>query len=361
MSKKIIVNATALRTGGALTILRQFIEAVPNDFYKYLIFIDDSIVIDNVPSNVQIISMDKRSFIKRFIWDAWGLKNWLKQHMIEPEMGISLQNTNFRLNKPCPNYIYYHQPLPLLPFKWNFFRKRERILWFYKNIYPFFVKLFINSQTCVFVQLDYIKDLFSFKYNFPENKIYVIFPEITIIRKKENKAKTELIDRNKLNLFYPATFLIYKNHNILFQAFLLIDKMLVSKIVLYLTIEQDLKSIYQFENIEIISLGEIQHDDIYEWYTNVDALLFPSYIETLGLPLIEAASFGLPIITADLPYAQEVLSGYNGVTYVNYKDAAVWADKILKLTDKPKMRHAPLLIKNKSSWNDLFQIIKKQL
>jgi len=39
--------------------------------------------------------------------------------------------------------------------------------------------------------------------------------------------------------------------------------------------------------------------------------LFPSYIETFGLPLIEAAAFGLPIGVANEAYAHEVLKGYN--------------------------------------------------
>ncbi len=37
----IVINATALGTSGALTILKQFIEAIPNDEFQYIVFIDN--------------------------------------------------------------------------------------------------------------------------------------------------------------------------------------------------------------------------------------------------------------------------------------------------------------------------------
>jgi glycosyltransferase involved in cell wall biosynthesis len=356
----IIINATALRNSGALTILYQFIDAIPDDSFKYLLFVDESVSLNSIPENVQIEFLNVRSFIKRFWWDAFGLKKWLKQHNICPEIALSLQNTNFRLNKTCPNYVYYHQSIPLFPFKWNCLKKDERPLWFYKNIYPFFVKLFINSQTEVFVQLNYIKDAFSTKYNFPKDKIHVVFPKIEISSSDENKKDAINIDKNKLNLFYPATLFFYKNHDILFKAFSMIDKKLSQKIALYLSVEFDFNTIYNFENIEIVSLGQIPRSEMFYWYTNVDALVFPSYIETLGLPLLEAASLGLPIVASDLSYAREVLEGYEGISYISYHDAKAWGNEILKLSLNPKNKFSPFQINNKNSWDDLFRIIKQK-
>ena len=63
-------------------------------------------------------------------------------------------------------------------------------------------------------------------------------------------------------------------------------------------------------------------------YKNADALLFPSYIETLGLPLLEAAAFGLPVLAADVDYAHEVLKDYEGVRYIDVFDYEGWARKI---------------------------------
>jgi len=352
----IVVNATALRMGGALTILKQFVEAIPKDSFEYIVFVDESVQL-KAPANVKLIFLNKRSFLKRFLWDTFGVKKWLKVNNIIPIKAISLQNTNFRLNEPCPNYIYYHQPLPLFSFKWNVFKADQRGLWFYKNIYPFFVKLFINSRTEIFVQLNYIKEGFCLRYKFPKEKVHVIFPKIELPQYDKNDISNIIIEANRLNFFYPATQFIYKNHKILFDAFSFIDDNLSQKITLYLTINIDFNS--KFKNIDIVYLGKLSYKEMANLYCNTDCLLFPSYIETFGLPLIEAAFFGLPIIASNLPYAREVLDGYDGVTFVNYHDAQAWGNEILKFCNNPYKKFKPFHRKNTASWNEFFRIIKQ--
>ena len=41
-------------------------------------------------------------------------------------------------------------------------------------------------------------------------------------------------------------------------------------------------------------------------YANSRALIFPSKSESFGLPLVEAANMGLPIIAAELDYVRDV-------------------------------------------------------
>ncbi|MBE0650621.1 MAG: glycosyltransferase [Bacteroidales bacterium] len=358
--RQIIVNASALRSGGALTILQQFIEAIPDDGINYIVFCDDSITIDHSKKNLQLVPINARSFFKRFVWDAFRIKNWVKSYGIKPIAGISLQNTNFRIGDYCPNFIYYHQPIPLYPNNWSLLKSSERALWFYKHIYPFFVKLFLNSQTEIFVQLEFIKVGFSRRFHFDANKIHVVFPDMEIPSYSQ-KAKI-FLDYKKLNLFYPASALIYKNHEVLFRSLLLIDEQLKKEVVLYLTNTSDeFKVLPIFKNVNIVFLDKITHDNVIWLFNNVDALLFPSYIETLGLPLIEAASFGLPVLAADLPYAREVLDGYTGVSYVNYKDVVAWGQAIIKLSTEEKIRHEHYKKLNTKSWTEFFDTIKKRI
>lgn len=54
------------------------------------------------------------------------------------------------------------------------------------------------------------------------------------------------------------------------------------------------------QNIHFIGLKSKEKlDDIYR--NETDALIFPSKLETWGLPLSEAKEFKLPILSADLP------------------------------------------------------------
>jgi glycosyltransferase involved in cell wall biosynthesis len=152
---------------------------------------------------------------------------------------------------------------------------------------------------------------------------------------------------------------VFKNHKILFEAFYIIDKLLSKKIVLYFTCGKNKDwDFYRYQNIEVVYLETLPYNEIEGLYRSMDALLFPSYIETVGLPLIEAASLGLPVVVSDLPYAREVLTGYEGVSFVNYQDALAWGNEILKLCTSVQKKYQTFH-KQGASWNELFEILEK--
>jgi glycosyltransferase involved in cell wall biosynthesis len=61
-------------------------------------------------------------------------------------------------------------------------------------------------------------------------------------------------------------------------------------------------------------------------YRSASMLVFPSRLETWGLPITEARSQGLPILAADLPYAHETVGDYDRVRFFAPEDAAELAD-----------------------------------
>jgi glycosyltransferase involved in cell wall biosynthesis len=362
MKDYIVINATALGSSGALTILEQFIEAIPADNHEYVVFINSGVKLIISQDNIRLVNKDVKSFRKRFIWDTFGIKNWLREHKVLPLATISLQNTNFRTKRNIPNFIYYHQSIPFFGATWNPFCVAERELWFYKNIYPFFVRLFINKKTEVFVQSTFIKESFAKYFDFPLNKIHIISPRINLPALV--KSNEPSLDRNQLNLFYPATTFVYKNHSTILKALSRLDKKFQQKITLHLTCEKnDLKIKSDVEEIQfkINFMGKIDFARVQQMYNETDALLFPSFIETIGLPLIEAASYGMKIIVSDLPYSREVLFDYEGVVFVPYNDARLWSDQIMKLLDLKGQRFSPLKLEQSDSWKELFRIVEYKI
>ena len=53
-------------------------------------------------------------------------------------------------------------------------------------------------------------------------------------------------------------------------------------------------------------LGSLGKQELLSEIENATALIMPSLVETVGLPLIEAHECGLPIVVADRPYAKEL-------------------------------------------------------
>lgn len=356
--KNIIVNATALCSSGGLIILQQFVSNIPRSNDIYYIFINKNVQFTE-QKNVRFIPTNKKNLIERFWWDAYGLNIWIKKNKIIPNTIISLQNTSIRTSFSSKKIIYYHNIISLSEHSWNIFKKSERTLWFYKHVYPVFVKLFLDKHTQVFVQLEYIKKAFIQKFGVIADNVHVIFPDLKT-PEPENFMGLELPE-NQVCFFYPAVSFEYKNHNILFEAFLHIDSKLTKRITVYFTCNKDELNVkYHFKNIDIIFLGSIPHAQVMWIYERVNALLFPSYIESFGLPLIEAASTGIKILAPDLPYSREVLNGYNGVKFIDYNDSVIWGDNILEICNNP-LRGNNQFTFQYQSWSYLFNYLDNNL
>ena len=359
--KRIIINATAADRSGALTILKQFIENIPIGKYEYLIFINASIRLNSSNPCVSLEPIQTNGLLKRLSWDLVGLRKYLKNNEIDPVATISLQNTNFISGKLVPNFIYYHNAIPLNDRKWNIFLKKERTLWFYKYLYPFLVRLLINNQTEIFVQSNFIKENFARRFNFPDKKIHVIHPDVKL---PVSPASGHTLDSKLVNLFYPATPFIYKNHKTIIKALSELDNAKQEKVVLHLTCEKpDLIKIIGDEIVlfKINFLGSIDFNDIISIYHEADALVFPSFIETIGLPLIEAASVGMKIIVSDLPYSREALYGYEGATFVVYDNIESWKTEIESLFSKTREKYMNYKFGKSDSWDRLFEIIEDRI
>ena len=98
------------------------------------------------------------------------------------------------------------------------------------------------------------------------------------------------------------------------------------------------------------------HDELLRYYKSSQCLLFPSYLETLGLPLLEATSFGLPVLTVDLPYAREVMQNYERASYILY-DEDKWAKAMIDIV-KSTRKYKPLEYNTNSSWEQFFELLK---
>lgn len=360
----IIVNATAARSSGALSILKQFINNIPSNSENiYYIFIDPDIEIPIQSNQIKYIPIDTKKWSKRIIWDIWGIKKWIKRNNVHPSLIISFQNTGINYDKNIPQLIYYHQLLPLSRHSWDIKKKEELILFIYKHFYSFFVSLYIHENTHFVVQIPSTKKAFLQKFNVEKEKVHVIPPEVPIV--VSDKVNSITFEDNKVHFIYPATLFVYKNHTILLQALQLLRKEnsdLFKNIKLHFTInKEDLSSCkYLHEIEEAISYeGTIPFQQLLAYYKSMDALLFPSYIESFGLPLLEAAGTGIPIIASDLPYVHDVVGEYKGTTYVNYKDARGWANAIIEICDR-KRRYKPFTYPaDKGNWKTFFELVDK--
>ena len=83
------------------------------------------------------------------------------------------------------------------------------------------------------------------------------------------------------------------------------------------------------------------------------ALLFPSFAEGYGLPPLEAAALGVPVIAGNLPVVVEMLDDYP--VYLDTSDVYAWANTITQhMKHQMPQHHADRQIRVPPNWADHF-------
>jgi glycosyltransferase involved in cell wall biosynthesis len=125
---------------------------------------------------------------------------------------------------------------------------------------------------------------------------------------KNAKKNSFILNKNKkFKFFYPSAFYPHKMHKFLlsFDNYLLNNKIVIDNIEIYLTLTE--KEFDPYKKIKYLkNIGNLSSSEMNNYYGKVDALLFLSSLESYGLPLIEAMSLNLPILTVDLSYSRWV-------------------------------------------------------
>jgi len=374
MIKIVFVNATAATEGGALTILRQFLEGIAtysNKNIYYYIFCSLDELVSYESKNIKIVNNIKgKKWLDRIKWDLFGLKKWSKKKDIRADLIISFQNTGVRYYKDIKQLIYLHQSIPFAEdINWDFFNKNERILWFYKNIYKRIIKYSIKDNYYILVQTEWMRNAVINQFGWKPSKVMVIKPNLVKISIEEI-SNLEFKDR-KFHIFYPAHKVIYKNHELIIRALRHIKDQknkIYDNLMIHFTIDDNLGKdrndtiINLIRNLKVndhIKLeGKLSYKTVLSFYKSCNLMLFPSYIESFPLPLIEAASFGIPILAADMDYAREVMVEYEGVKFLDYKDVKLWAKNIIWLYNN-RVRYKPYYSNYETSWKDFFKLIDK--
>ena len=78
----------------------------------------------------------------------------------------------------------------------------------------------------------------------------------------------------------------------------------VSGVELVVTLSQREQSVLRLTLPWVRNIGVLSREACLAAYEEVDALFFPSLLESYGLPLVEAMELGLPVVCADRPYAR---------------------------------------------------------
>jgi glycosyltransferase involved in cell wall biosynthesis len=118
----------------------------------------------------------------------------------------------------------------------------------------------------------------------------------------------------KYDFVYVASGDAHKNHDNLLKAWRLLAEAGL-KPTLAVTVDglsypmlaREIDRQRDQHGLNITNLGKVASADIPTLYKSSSALIFPSKVESFGLPLIEATQMGLPILASELDYVRDVI------------------------------------------------------
>jgi Glycosyltransferase len=107
-------------------------------------------------------------------------------------------------------------------------------------------------------------------------------------------------------------------------------------------------------------VGYVNQNELYSLYQEADCLIFPSRVETWGLPISEFSNTEKPMLLADLPYAHETSLGCRNVAFFDIKDCTILKEQMKRLMDGDYSflnDRKQNIIKDPAcySWDDLFK------
>jgi glycosyltransferase involved in cell wall biosynthesis len=113
----------------------------------------------------------------------------------------------------------------------------------------------------------------------------------------------------------------------------------------------------------VIERSNCDDHELARYLQHARALLFPSFVEGYGLPLMEALVQGTPVIASDLPVFRELAGG--APAYCSPHDACGWRETILAYADSKDdariARHARASAYQAPQWASHFEQIDEWL
>jgi len=329
---KVVISGVNLIEGGPLKVFQDAVVAFSKiENVELICLVNNISLFDScMRRNIQFIEFPivKKSWLLRCLFEygyCWFLSKkikpdiWLAMHDMTP---ILCRSANIK------QYVYCHNPSPAYDatlkdfvFDYKFF--------LFSKLYKFLYKLNISSNEAVICQQKWFADLFESEFKIKKTIVAKPNSKESISLEKEQFEVIEQ-EKNIFRFFYPALPRMFKNFELLLDAVEFIernfDRSISKEFELIITIDgtesRYAKWLYaKYSHLNSVKfVGCLNREQVNTYYLSADLILFPSKLETWGLPIVEAKDFNKPILLANLPYAHETLGEYDKVKFINVND-----------------------------------------
>ncbi|OHB44437.1 MAG: hypothetical protein A2Y13_08545 [Planctomycetes bacterium GWC2_45_44] len=361
MKKNIIISAINDDTGGPFSILEdclRYLSENMSDKYNIIALVHDKTLLDFKNITYYEFKDSKKSWLRRLYYEYFYFKKFSRS--LNPYLWLAIRDITPNVETELLA-VYCQCPAPF----YNISLKeacRDPKFALFVWLYNFLYGTNIKKNDFVVVQQDCMRN--KFKKIFNIKNVIVARPNHDNFDKSCIINQKNVKDGEAFKFFYPVFPRLCKNFEAICEASKILASSGKHNFEAYLTIDgtenRYAKSIYhRYKNVkEIKFIGLQPRGKVYEYYNEADCMIFPSKLETWGMPISEFKNFKKPILLADLEYAHETIGDYDKVRFFNPDDYPKLADlmrgvmenSIVFETAKRRIIDQPFA----SNWEELF-------
>lgn len=362
--KTIVISAVNIRKGGTLTILRDclsYLSSLPAEEYRVVALVHRKELA--LYPGIEYIEFPKsiNSWCRR-LWCEYVSMHRLSRQLAPVDLWLSLHDTTPRV-MARRQAVYCQTSFPFLKLKW------QDVIYDYKIVLfalftRFAYKVNVQRNNYLVVQAQWLREGFSRMLSLPEER-FVVFPP-----KAPTSSTLKPSIRNADYMFlFAATPDAHKNFETLCQATRLLEQEVGKnrfRVILTIGGEENryaraLKEEYgDVDSLKMV--GFLSKPELEDYYTKADCLVFPSRIETWGLPISEFGRYNKPMLLADLPYAHETAEGCQRVGFFNPHNPEMLAGMMERMMggnveDLVMVPKRDVKEPYSKTWKDLFELL----
>jgi glycosyltransferase involved in cell wall biosynthesis len=359
---RIVLSGVNLTEMGPLAVFRDALDSVAAEhgkYYEIIALVHRRDLFDTQDVTYLEFPNVKSSWLRRLHFEYRYLKGlslqlrpvvWLSMHDMTPNVSAEIRSVY--CHNPSPFYRF-HLSEAVLDWKFGLFTV------FYSLLY----RINIHANDFVIVQQDWIRKQFSRRYDV--HNIVVAHPAVQIPDVSQVCEPRE--PGAPYRFFYPAFPRTFKNPEVCLEASRILERRGFRRFEVWLTFDATVNRhaaaiVKKFSDVVAVHwLGVLPRNRVFQLYREADCLLFPSKLETWGMPITEFRFLSKPILAADLPYAHETAAGYRQVAFFNPDDPEQLAELMEQAaTGQPVFEVAPEVVIDNPfvrNWSELWALL----
>lgn len=372
MQQTIVISAVNLTSGGPLTILRDCLEALSSMVITHNLRVI-AIVHDKTLAQYPHIEYIELPKVKK----SWGRRLWCEYvtmyrisiQLAPVDIWLSLHDMTPRV-KAKLRAVYCHNSTPFYKSRLTDIKLDYKVFLF-SLFYKYLYRINIRKNRFLIVQQEWLRSAFAKIYRLDPTQIIVAYPNAKPMAPESIPFSKPFIREGHriTRFFYPALPRVFKNHQVICQAVDILNRRGVTDFQVTMTMDGTenpyaKKIVDRYASLsEIDFVGLIPVTEMPNAYEQTDCLIFPSKLETWGLPLSEFSVYKRPILAADLPYAHEAANGAEYIAFFSPEAPEELADKMEAIIrgenicrpNEEVVHHSPFT----KDWTELFELLIK--